>query len=113
MTIDERQRHQLHEAARRTLGDDAAVTLMEMLPPVGWADVTTKRDLDHFAEVLRLELATTQAGLRTEMAGLRTEMADLRTEVTAAVADLSRRLTFRFLTIAVAIFAAGIALRLG
>ena len=106
MTIDERQRHQLHEAARRTLGDDEAVTLMEMLPPVGWADVATKRDLDHFAEVLRLELATTQAGLRTEMA-------DLRTEVTAAVADLSRRLTFRFLTIAVAIFAAGIAVHLG
>jgi hypothetical protein len=27
------------------LGDDAGVTLMEMLPPVGWADVATKQDL--------------------------------------------------------------------
>lgn len=25
---------------------------MELLPPVGWADVATKRDLDHLADVL-------------------------------------------------------------
>ena len=96
---------------------DAAVTLMEMLPPVGWADVATKRDLDHLAEVLRLEMTTAHSRLamelRTEMADLRTEMAGFRTDVTRAMADLSRRLTFRFLTIAVAIFAAGVAVRLG
>jgi len=44
MTIDERHRIALHEAAKRTFGDDAAVTLMELLPPVGWADVATRRD---------------------------------------------------------------------
>jgi len=26
-------------------GDDAGITLMELLPPVGWADVATKQDL--------------------------------------------------------------------
>jgi hypothetical protein len=29
-----------------------AATMMELLPPVGWADVATKRDLDHLREVL-------------------------------------------------------------
>jgi len=28
-----------------------------MLPPVGWADIATKRDLDDFAEILRREMA--------------------------------------------------------
>ena len=45
MTIDERNRLQLAEAAKRVLGDDEGITLMELLPPVGWADVATKQDL--------------------------------------------------------------------
>jgi hypothetical protein len=53
MAVDERRRLQLADAAKRSLGDDAGITLMELLPPVGWADVATKRDLD--ALELRLE----------------------------------------------------------
>ena len=45
MTVSERTRHELYEAARHTFGDAAAETLMEMLPPIGWADVATKQDL--------------------------------------------------------------------
>jgi hypothetical protein len=45
MSIDERRRLQLAEAVKRTLGEEAGVTLMEMLPPAGWADVATKHDL--------------------------------------------------------------------
>jgi hypothetical protein len=45
MTVDERNRLQLAEAAKRSLGDDEGITLMELLPPVGWADVATKQDL--------------------------------------------------------------------
>lgn len=45
MATDERRRLQLADAAKRALGDDAGVTLMELLPPVGWADVATRHDL--------------------------------------------------------------------
>jgi len=45
MAPDERSRLQLADAAKRAFGDDAGITLMELLPPVGWADVATKQDL--------------------------------------------------------------------
>jgi hypothetical protein len=45
MAVDERSRLQLADAAKRAFGDDAGITLMELLPPVGWADVATKHDL--------------------------------------------------------------------
>jgi hypothetical protein len=41
---------------------------MEHLPPVGWADVATKRDLDHLALELRAEMANLAAELRAELA---------------------------------------------
>jgi len=66
MAVDERHRHALHEAAREVLGEDAAVTLMEMLPPVGWADVATKRDLDQLADRFQADLAE----VRTDLAQL-------------------------------------------
>jgi hypothetical protein len=52
MSVDERGRLQLAEAARRALGDEAGITLMELLPPVGWADVATKQDLTHLEAVM-------------------------------------------------------------
>jgi hypothetical protein len=45
MSVNERSRIQLAEALKRVLGPDEGVTLMELLPPVGWADVATKHDL--------------------------------------------------------------------
>jgi hypothetical protein len=45
MPVDERRRLQLADAAKRAFGDDEGITLMELLPPVGWADVATKQDL--------------------------------------------------------------------
>ena len=46
MVLDERSRHQLYLRLEEVLGPEAATTLMEHLPPVGWADVALKRDLD-------------------------------------------------------------------
>ncbi|HEX5587204.1 MAG TPA: hypothetical protein VFZ17_07855 [Acidimicrobiia bacterium] len=56
MAIDERRRLELADAVKRTLGDEAGLTLMEMLPPVGWADVATKQDLTREVDALRGEM---------------------------------------------------------
>jgi hypothetical protein len=55
MAADEAARHELHAKLEELLGPDPAAILMEHLPPVGWADVATKRDLDHLAERNHLE----------------------------------------------------------
>ena len=85
MAISERARHQMYSRLEQVLGADEATTLMEHLPPVGWADVATKRDLDGLGAVLRTEIVELGAELRTEIADLRTEtrtgFADLRTEL--------------------------------
>lgn len=46
MAISEESRHGLYQALEETIGREHATTLMEHLPPVGWADVATKRDFD-------------------------------------------------------------------
>lgn len=46
MATDDRRRHQLYLRLEEVLGPEPASTTMEQLPPVGWADVATKRDLD-------------------------------------------------------------------
>jgi hypothetical protein len=45
VAIDERTRHEMYLGLEATLGPVVADALMAHLPPVGWADVTTKHDL--------------------------------------------------------------------
>ena len=54
MAIDERTRHEMYLGLEQLLGPHVADALMEHLPPVGWADVATKRDLDALEERLDL-----------------------------------------------------------
>ncbi|MGZ4682923.1 MAG: hypothetical protein ACXWCB_16475 [Acidimicrobiales bacterium] len=88
MTIDERARHELFITAERSLGHDQSETLMELLPPVGWADVATKADLVALEE--RLSLRFEMVDQRFEMVGQRFEMVDQRFEM------LDQRLDQRF-----------------
>lgn len=57
MPVDERARHELHTRLEQILGSDEATTLMSYLPPVGWADVATKRDLELLETRLRGDVA--------------------------------------------------------
>jgi hypothetical protein len=92
MTIDEGKRHRLHQRLGEVLGPDDATTLMERLPPAGWADVATKDDVAALGVELRGEMARLGGELRLEIAGLRTEVHDeiagLRTEVHGEIAGL-------------------------
>ena len=67
MALDERARHQLYLRLEEHLGPEAATTLMEYLPPVGWADVATKRDLDHLREVTQADIDLLGQQIRLEM----------------------------------------------
>ena len=79
MSIDERARHQLHARLDELLGPEPAGTLMSYLPPVGWADVATKRDLDalehRFEATLYRELGTLRSEIATSLDGIRSDMA--------------------------------------
>ena len=71
MALSETRRHELHEWVRTTASEEVAETLMDLLPPVGWADVATKRDLDHLRTEIRLELSE---GLRGIEQAMRTQL---------------------------------------
>ncbi len=45
MSASEQQRHQLFSWFEEMMGPERAATMMDLLPPVGWADVATKPDL--------------------------------------------------------------------
>ena len=90
--IDERSRRTLYERLEETIGAEGADTLMSMLPPVGWADVATTRDLDSLRIATTHDIDRLGAELRSEMAllgsGMRREMIELRDEMRGEMSQL-------------------------
>ncbi len=76
MVVDERSRHELYRRLEEVLGAEAATTLIEHLPPVGWADVATKHDLANLEE--RMDLRFARVGQRFDMVDQRFDMMDER-----------------------------------
>lgn len=74
MAVDERARHALHVRLDEVLGPEVTGTLMELLPPVGWADVATRQDLDALGHRMDARLADLRTELHSELGKLRTEM---------------------------------------
>ena len=78
MSIDEGRRHALHERLAEVLEPEHATTLMELLPPVGWADVATKQDLVGLEQRMELRFEVMEhkfdAKLAREVGGLRAEL---------------------------------------
>lgn len=110
MALTENSRLVLYQRLKEVLGGDEATTLMEYLPPVGWADVATKRDLDNLEERLRAEfkqeIAVLRAELKAELAELRVDMANLRTELAGLGTEFAsalNRQTYRFVGFTTAI----------
>ncbi len=79
------ERRELLQALERSLGAGPAITLMELLPPVGWGDIARRADLEAQGVALRGEMAE----LREELKG---EMAELREELKGEMAKLSARI---------------------
>jgi hypothetical protein len=82
MAINECSRHRMYLKLEEVLGSEEATTLMEHLPPVGWADVATKRDLGQ----LELRLETLEARLEARLeSALRAQTFRFMTYVTGLV----------------------------
>ena len=92
MASDERARHELYDALGQILPPESVETLMEHLPPTGWADVARRQDLDHAVAMLRSEMDQVGAELRGEVAALgaelRGEMAGLRSDLRGEISEL-------------------------
>jgi hypothetical protein len=56
MALAERARHELLRRLEQVLGPASAETLMEMRPPLRWADVATKHDLAALEQRLHLRV---------------------------------------------------------
>ena len=91
MAVDERGRLRLAEAAKRVFGDEAGITLMELLPPVGWADVATKHDLMHLETVMNMRFEAVDA----RMEGFEVRLEELAREI--------RALPWKMMTLMVAV----------
>ena len=102
MTIDERNRLQLSEAAKRLLGDEEGITLMELLPPVGWADVATKQDLALLET--RIDARFAQVDARFDMFDGKLEV--LEHKVTTTLHQELHSLTWKLLAVVVAAMSA-------
>jgi hypothetical protein len=102
MSIEEHARHRLHGRLEDVLGTDEASTLMGYLPPVGWADVATKHDIDS----VRRDLDGLRAGLQE----VRGDVRDLRVEVRDLRADSATHVrTFMLTTVATVLTTASLA----
>ena len=88
MDLDDRSRLALHQRLAQVLGRDEAATLMAHLPPVGWHDVATKRDLDALGAELRGEIAGLRGEMAQQGAGLRGEMVQQGAELRGEIAGL-------------------------
>jgi hypothetical protein len=73
MALDERARRQLHARLEAVLGSEEAMILMEHLPPLGWSEIATSRDLEAVRVALSGELGGQIAELRGSIAELRGE----------------------------------------
>ncbi len=74
MAITEESRYQLFQRLEELLGSERVATLMELLPPVGWADVATKRDLDQLRAGIDSRIDALDAKIDAKVDGLGLEL---------------------------------------
>jgi hypothetical protein len=99
MVVDERARHELYLQLERVLGTEAAVTLLEQLPPVGWADVATKHDLAELERRMDLRFDQTKHEI----------MSAFRAELNAALVSQTRTMLFTMAGTVVSLVGLGLA----
>jgi hypothetical protein len=93
MSITEASRFQLRTAIGQILSEEAADTLMELLPTVGWADVATKTDLQHLHDELKADILNLRNEFKSDIHALRNEFkADIQALQLSFETTLEKRL---------------------
>ena len=85
MSITQSRRYEMHEVLREKSGVGVADTLVEHLPPEGWGDVATKKDLSQVRTELQMEIALLRSELHQEIALLRSEMIQMEERLTMKI----------------------------
>ena len=98
MSITNEARYHLQERANEVLGEKEGTTLMELLPPVGWADVATKSDLDVQTTLLRSEIGSVRSEIGSVRSDLDAQTSRLRSEFRADLESGLRQLETRMFT---------------
>jgi hypothetical protein len=93
VAITEESRYQLFQRLEEMLGREGVSTLMELLPPVGWADVATKRDVDQLRVALDSRIDALDAKVERLEVGLRAEMSREQRNQTLAIIGANTTIT--------------------
>jgi len=92
MVIDEGVRHRMHSKLEELMGEELGNALMAHLPPVGWADVATKRDLEELERRLdlRFEQMVSKVDFERTLRKHTLAMAGLQTATLGIVLAIAR-----------------------
>ncbi len=93
MTVSEEQRLELFHRLSEQIGEGAANTLMESLPPFSWHDVATKDDLKALKEWTEVKFERVDAQFVALSAEFRTAIAELSANMTNEIAGLSKEVS--------------------
>jgi hypothetical protein len=76
MSVSEYERTQLFRWFEEHMGKERASTMMALVPPLGWGDVATRRDLEHLEARLNVRIDAVEARMATKQ-----DLAELRADL--------------------------------
>jgi len=76
MSVTERSRHELFKKLEKVLGMEEAGTLMDLVPPIGWGDMATKRDLDDLRLATKQDIDDLRLATKLDLDLLKSDLKD-------------------------------------
>lgn len=96
----------MHSVLIEKLGRESATTLMELLPPVGWADVARRSDVKSARLATSQDLLLMTASTSAQFNLVWTEIAAVRSEMSAEFAAVRSEMSLGFAEIRVEMYKA-------